>query len=177
MSHFGGNMSQACMTPPTLGGCCDILLSSLFSGPGTIKQDPNWSSPNFSSRKWKTDFCALLASFFFFFFQVNFQLKRSTSQAAPKRRIPNSGHRGRVLPKKVQPQAARQKEPMMKQPQRGPAWNPQCPGQRFGKALFLLSHQKKHSFYFIIWDIFKYKHIQNNSEWFPSVPRVNPLMH
>nr|CAI9711528.1 unnamed protein product [Rangifer tarandus platyrhynchus] len=52
---------------------------------------------------------------------VNFQLKRSTPQAAPKRRIPNSGHRGRVLPKKVQPRAARKKETMMKQPQRGPA--------------------------------------------------------
>ncbi|XP_025129754.2 carboxypeptidase N catalytic chain isoform X1 [Bubalus kerabau] len=52
---------------------------------------------------------------------VNFQLKRSTPQAAPKRRIPNSGHRGRVLPKKVQSRAARKKETMMKQPQRGPA--------------------------------------------------------
>ena len=31
-----------------------------------VKQDPNWSSPNFSSGKWKTDFCALIASFFFF---------------------------------------------------------------------------------------------------------------
>lgn len=40
---------------------------------------------------------------------VNFQLKRSTAQTAPRRRGPNSGHRGRVLPKKVQPQAARKK--------------------------------------------------------------------
>lgn len=66
MHHFGGAMSQACMTPPTLGGCRDILLSSLSSGP-QVKQDPNWSSPNFSSREWKTDFCALLASSFLFF--------------------------------------------------------------------------------------------------------------
>ena len=125
---------------------------------------------------WEMENWFLCSHSFFFFFQVNFQLKRSTPQAAPKRRIPNSGHRGRVLPKKVQPRAARKKETMMKQPQRGPAWHPQCPGQCFGKFLFLLSHQKKHSFYFIIWDIFKYKHIQNNSEWFPSVPGVNPLM-
>ena len=129
---------------------------------------------NFNPRKWKTDSCARLASFSFF--QVNFQLKRSTPPAAPKRRGPNSGHRGRVLPKKVQPRAARKKEMMMKQSQRVPAWNPQCPGQHFRKALFPLSHQMKHSFYFIIWDIFKYKHIQNNSEWSPSVPGVNPLM-
>ncbi|TEA38283.1 carboxypeptidase N catalytic chain [Lagenorhynchus albirostris] len=52
---------------------------------------------------------------------VNFQLKRSTPPAAPKRRGPNSGHRGRVLPKKVQPRAARKKEMMVKQSQRVPA--------------------------------------------------------
>ncbi|KAF5911297.1 hypothetical protein HPG69_019665 [Diceros bicornis minor] len=51
---------------------------------------------------------------------VNFQLKRSVPQATPTRRVPNSGHGGRVLPKKMQPQAARKKEMEMKQPRRVP---------------------------------------------------------
>ncbi|XP_047618115.1 carboxypeptidase N catalytic chain isoform X2 [Phacochoerus africanus] len=52
---------------------------------------------------------------------VNFQLKRSTPPAAPKKRVPNSGQRVRVLPKKVQPRAARKKEMKKKQTQRAPA--------------------------------------------------------
>lgn len=43
------------------------------------------------------------------------------------------------------------------------------------KGLFLLSHQMELSFYFITWDIFKYKHIQNNSEWSLFL-RLEPLM-
>lgn len=49
------------------------------------------------------------------------------------------------------------------------------PGEHLGKALVLLTGQMRHSFYFIIWDIFKYKRIQNNSEWSPSIPGVSPL--
>nr|XP_055156473.1 carboxypeptidase N catalytic chain isoform X3 [Nyctereutes procyonoides] len=37
---------------------------------------------------------------------VNFHLKRSIPQATPTRRVPNSGHEGRVLPKKVQPRVS-----------------------------------------------------------------------
>uniref|UniRef100_A0A8D1VQK9 Peptidase M14 domain-containing protein n=1 Tax=Sus scrofa TaxID=9823 RepID=A0A8D1VQK9_PIG len=53
--------------------------------------------------------------------KVNFQLKRSTPPAAPKKRVPNSGQRVKVLPKKVQPRAARKKEMKKKQTQRAPA--------------------------------------------------------
>ncbi|KAK2499115.1 hypothetical protein MC885_019992 [Smutsia gigantea] len=52
--------------------------------------------------------------------QVNFQLRRSTPQAAPGRKAPSSGPGGRVLPKKGRPQAAR-KQVEVEQPQRAPA--------------------------------------------------------
>lgn len=103
MSHFGGNMSQACMTPPTLGGCCDILLSSLFSGPGTIKQDPNWSSPNFSSRKWKTDFCALLASFFFFFSRLISNSREAPLKQPLRGEFPTQGIEAESYQRKCSP--------------------------------------------------------------------------
>ncbi|XP_036754749.2 carboxypeptidase N catalytic chain isoform X1 [Manis pentadactyla] len=52
--------------------------------------------------------------------QVNFQLKRSTPQAAPVRRASSSGPGGRVSPKKGRPQAAR-KQVELEQPLRAPA--------------------------------------------------------
>ncbi|XP_007530354.1 carboxypeptidase N catalytic chain [Erinaceus europaeus] len=44
---------------------------------------------------------------------INFHLKRSIPQVTPTRSIPSSGHGDHVLPKKVQPRAARKKDVKM----------------------------------------------------------------
>lgn len=71
--------------------------------------------------------------------------------------------------RKCSPGSARKEEMEMKQPQRVPTWNPQCWGHTLERLVPAFPSDE--AFYFVIWDIFKHKYIQNNSEWslFPGL--------